>query len=96
MNPMQRPILSGVIALTMAFAMSACGRSSAVQPSPQSFESLDANHDNLIEATESDRVPALAGVFSSADANHDGSLDRQEFDRALAQLQQQAAQTGNG
>lgn len=95
MNATQRPMWS-LIALAMAVIMSGCGHGKTAQLSSLSFESLDTNHDNVIEATESDRNPKLAGVFSRADVDHDGRLDKQEFNRALEQLAQPETQTGNG
>jgi Ca2+-binding EF-hand superfamily protein len=82
------PILS-LVAIGAAAGDPTSGQSPA-------FESLDTNHDTMIDPGESRQMPALASTFSSADTNRDGNLDKQEFNKALAQIKQADVQSGQG
>lgn len=52
----------------------------ALDATPASFESLDANNDGRISVLEARKDKTVAGHFASADTNQDGYLDRKEFE----------------
>jgi EF hand len=86
------PILS-IVAMGAAAADPSNAPSQPQAAGAPTFETLDTNHNNLIDPSESRKMPALASTFSSADTNHDGNLDKNEFNKAVAQIEQRGSAT---
>jgi Ca2+-binding EF-hand superfamily protein len=89
------PILS-IIAMSAAAGEPPKAQSQQQASQTPTFETLDTNHNNLIDPSESRQMPKLASAFNSADANHDGNLDKNEFTKAVAQIEQGSRATGHG
>lgn len=71
-------------AILAAAAVALPALSALAQGSPATFESLDANKDGRISATEARKDKTVSSRFASADKDQDGYLNRAEFEALRA------------
>ena len=69
------------LAAAAALSVATFGAAAIAQDSSTDFDSVDANHDNIVSFEEAAGVYTglSEAIFAQADANGDGSLDEGEF-----------------